>query len=575
MKKFLISLSNMKKLWPYAKDHRKEIIIDVTGMFFLSMIGLIFPILSAKIIIDLTNKDFKSLILYALIIFVLETIRNALSIVCTKSYAILYHNTCNNLRIDILKKALTLETFEIDNNSSGVFIDRITKDAGNIPNVLDQMERIVFDFIVNFGILITIFVINKILFIYIIISVTVIFIIDKKSINKRYAINKERRKIDEKVTSLIGESVRGIRDIKVLNADSRILAKSKEELVNSMNKSFEMNKINYIYQWISGTVKDFYQLFLIIIGVYLINKNLIAIPSFIIIYMYKDRIQDLLNGSIRIAESLKEFNLSFERVYEILEGDKFKREKYGNIDLEKLEGHLEFKNLSFAYKDKKTLEDVSFKVKPNQIVAFVGKTGSGKSTIFSLVNKLYNVEDNMLFLDGYDINTLNKNSIRNNIALITQNPYLFNFSIMDNLKIVKGDASLEEIKEVCKESCIDEFIESLPDKYDTIIGENGVMLSGGQKQRLSIARALLKKSEIILFDEATSALDNKTQNEIKQVINNIKGEKTVLIIAHRLSTIIDADKIFVIDEGKIVGEGTHKELFKKNDFYKNLYEKYE
>lgn len=181
----------------------------------------------------------------------------------------------------------------------------------------------------------------------------------------------------------------------------------------------------------------------------------------------------------------------------------------------------------------------------------------------------------MLFLDNNDINLLNKNSIRNNISLITQNPYLFNFSIIDNLKIVNDTATLDDIKRVCKRACIDDFIESLPDKYDTIIGEGGVTLSGGQKQRLAIARALLKKSEIILFDEATSALDNETQKYIKQAIDNIKGEKTVLIIAHRLSTIVDADKIIVVEEGKKVGEGTHKELLLNNKIYKQLYETYE
>lgn len=575
MKNFKISLANFKRLWPYAKNNKKEIIIDIIGMFFLSVIGLIIPILGAKIIIDLTNKDFNSLVLIAILIFMIEILRNIFNLICTRVFPIFYHNTCTTLRLDILKRALTLETFELDNNSSGVFIDRINKDAGSIPYVLDKLEKIFFDIMINIGILVTIFIINKILFIYIIIAVSVIFTIEKISINKRYEIDKTRRKIDEKITALIGESIRGIRDIKVLNADSRILAKSKDDLINSMNQSLEMNKINYRYRFVSSGVKDIYQLFLIIIGVYLITSNSLSLPSFIIIYMFKDKIQNLLTGTISLVETLKEFNISFDRVFEIIDGDKFKKESYGKTNLDKLEGHIEFKNLSFSYKESPTLKNISFKVKPNQIVAFVGKTGSGKSTIFSLINKLYTVEDNMLFLDNNDINSLTKNSIRNNISLITQNPYLFNFSILDNLKIVKEDATQKEIEEVCREACIKDFIESLPNKYETIIGEDGIMLSGGQKQRLSIARALLKKSEIILFDEATSALDNETQKDIKQIINNIKGEKTILIIAHRLSTIIDSDKIIVIDEGQIVGEGTHKELLKENNAYQKLYQTYE
>ncbi len=159
------------------------------------------------------------------------------------------------------------------------------------------------------------------------------------------------------------------------------------------------------------------------------------------------------------------------------------------------------------------------------------------------------------------------------MSIITQNPYIFNFSIKENLLLAKKDASLEEIREACKMACIDDYIMSLDDGYDTLVGENGVILSGGQKQRLAIARALLMKTEIILFDEATSALDNETQEEIQRAISNLQGEYTILIVAHRLSTVVDSDKIFVVDDGKIVDSGTHKELLKKSTFYKSLYDK--
>ncbi|MDD3241420.1 MAG: ABC transporter ATP-binding protein [Bacilli bacterium] len=544
-------------------------------MFMLTLISFIMPYLSAKLIIYITSKNFDSLINVAIIIFIIEILRNTFNMICAKFFPIFFHNTCTNLRIDILKKSLELETFELDNNSSGVFIDRINKDAGNIPSVLDRLEKLIFDFLMNIGILVTIFVINKIIFIYIVIAVSIIFTIEKIAINKRYEIDKKRRKINEKITSLIGETVRGNRDIKVLNAENIIIEKSKKDLFESMNETLEMNKINYRYRFFSGSTKDLYQLLLIFLGVYLIDNNLISLSNFIIIFMYRDKIQNLLNSIINMAESLKEFNISFDRVFEIIGEEKFKKESFGEIDLDHLNGKIKFNNLSFSYNEISTLQNLTFEIEPNQIVAFVGKTGSGKSTIFNLVNKLYSINDNMLFLDDCDINKLNKNSIRNNISLITQNPYLFNFSIIDNLRIVKEDATIEEIKKVCNTACIDEFIEGLPDKYDTIIGEGGITLSGGQKQRLAIARALLKKSEIILFDEATSALDNETQSYIKQAISNIKGEKTILIIAHRLSTIVDSDKIIVIDDGKMVGEGTHKELLNKSKIYKQLYETYE
>ena len=176
-------------------------------------------------------------------------------------------------------------------------------------------------------------------------------------------------------------------------------------------------------------------------------------------------------------------------------------------------------------------------------------------------------------MDNININDLTCSTIRNNMSIITQNPYIFNFSIKDNLLLAKKDATMKEIRKTCKMACIDDYIMSLPDKYDTMVGENGVILSGGQKQRLAIARALLMKTEIILFDEATSALDNETQSEIQEAINNLKGEYTILIVAHRLSTVIDSDKIFVVDDGKIIDSGSHKELLKRCQYYKNLYNK--
>lgn len=216
---------------------------------------------------------------------------------------------------------------------------------------------------------------------------------------------------------------------------------------------------------------------------------------------------------------------------------------------------------------------MSFEIDPNQKVAFVGKSGAGKTTIFSLITKLYSIDEGEILLDGHNINDLTRDSLRDNMSIITQNPYIFNFSIKDNLLLAKENASMREIRKACKMACIDDFIMSLPEKYDTMVGENGVILSGGQKQRLAIARALLMKTEIILFDEATSALDNETQSEIQNAIDNLKGEYTVLIVAHRLSTVIDSDKIFVVDDGKIIDSGSHKELLKKSEFYRNLYEK--
>lgn len=229
---------------------------------------------------------------------------------------------------------------------------------------------------------------------------------------------------------------------------------------------------------------------------------------------------------------------------------------------------------SFEYNDNvSVLKKLNLKIKENETVAIVGKSGAGKTTLFSLMSYLYKPTKGKILIDGIDISKLDRGSIRDNISIITQNPYIFNFSIKENLLLTSPDATDDEIKNACKIASLDEFIETLPDGYDTVVGEGGVTLSGGQRQRLAIARALLMKTKIILFDEATSALDNDTQANIQESIKHMKGDFTIVIVAHRLSTIKDADRILVLDDGAIVQEGTHKQLMKSSTLYKNLYKK--
>jgi len=254
-----------------------------------------------------------------------------------------------------------------------------------------------------------------------------------------------------------------------------------------------------------------------------------------------------------------------------MDEEKYPKEKFGSKKIEQINGKIECRNLSFKYSKKDILKDISFKLEPNDTVGIVGSSGSGKTTLLNLLVKSYYVNDNQIFIDDIDINDLTRDSIRDNISIITQNPYIFNLTIEENLKLVGDNVKKKDIIEACKIAQIHDYIESLPNKYNTLLGEGGINLSGGQRQRLAIARALIKKSKIILFDEATSALDNITQNELRKAINNITKDYTIIIVAHRLSTIKDCNKIFVMENGRIVGEGTNDELLKNNEFYKKLY----
>ena len=208
---------------------------------------------------------------------------------------------------------------------------------------------------------------------------------------------------------------------------------------------------------------------------------------------------------------------------------------------------------------------------PNKKIAIVGSSGEGKTTLFNLITRIFDPVEGRIYLDDVPLTSLTEESLRENISVIRQDPFLFNRTILENFQLLDSKVTLEEVRKYCKLSFIDDYIMSLPKQYDTILGEGGVNLSGGQKQRLAIARTLLKKSKVILFDEATSALDNESQAYIKNLIDTLSHDHTVLIVAHRLSTIIDADLIYVIKKGKVFAQGTHKELMETCAFYNKLY----
>lgn len=303
---------------------------------------------------------------------------------------------------------------------------------------------------------------------------------------------------------------------------------------------------------LSNVVHIFMNFLFIVIGISLIQFDMLTGADLLVIYMYKGRAIYFLDDVNRIYRSYKKFNLSLERLYEVIDGVKYSKEKFGTKKLDHVNGCIEFKNVSFRYDNHDVFQNVDFKIEACETIGIVGKSGVGKTTIINLINKLYFVMDGSIFIDGVDINEISEDSLRENITTIIQNPYIFNMTIKENLKIVDSEATDEELEEKCKLCAMDEYINSLPQKYDTLVGENGVILSGELKQRLSIARALLKDSKIIMLDEATSSLDNETQDYIHHSIKKIRKDYTIIIIAHRLSTVIDCDRILVMDQGKVL-----------------------
>lgn len=564
---------NVKRTWNYIKSARLNLVGYGVVSVIEAIISAVIPLLAAKVILNITNGIINQLVLSAIVVFFIELILYVMVYFKGFFYQKIYQKTLIALQKSLTKEILNLEVQEIDKNSSGLFIDRLNKDTQDIAGLFMEYAYWLSYIITNVGVLVTIFILNKYLFIYAVITSLIVYFINRKSLAKQYEVQRKLKTIQENKTGLTSELVRGIRDIKILNAGKSILKQAYNKIEDATNEQVHIMNIRRLYSYIESNVRALTDLGLILVGCFLYNKSLLSIPNFVIIYNYQAKVKNLLVGIVKIAEYNKKFTIAANRVYEVIENDKFAKEQFGSIKKDKLNGAIKFDNVSFSYDKEEILKKMSFTIKPNEKVAFVGKSGAGKSTIFNLITHLYKVNGGKVLLDNININDLDGDTIRNNMSIITQNPYIFNFSIKDNLLLAKENATFEEIREACRLACIDEYIMSLPDKYETLVGENGVILSGGQKQRLAIARALLMQTEIILFDEATSALDNETQSQIQQAIDNLKGEYTILIIAHRLSTVIDADKIFVVDNGKIIDSGTHQELLKKCKFYKNLYSK--
>lgn len=338
------------------------------------------------------------------------------------------------------------------------------------------------------------------------------------------------------------------------------------------DESLRAYKIDTKYELLRDTAINIFTFAIVLLSIYFIKFNVMSVSSVIVVFMYRSRLFQSILYLAWSERNLKEFSLAAARIFEVMDSKKFSKETYGNKRVNELKGNIEFKNVKFSYGKEPIIKNINFKINEKDTVAIVGRSGSGKTTIINLLNRTYLKDSGSILIDGHEINSLDKHSLRRNISVISQNPYIFNMSIKENLKMVSPHASMKQIQNVCMICEIHDYIMTLPKKYNTVIGEGGVNLSGGEKQRLAIARALLMKTNIMLFDEATSALDNETQAKIHQAINNISGEYTMLIIAHRLSTIKDCNKIIVIDHGKVTGIGNHKELYENNETYKTLYE---
>jgi ATP-binding cassette subfamily B protein len=362
-----------------------------------------------------------------------------------------------------------------------------------------------------------------------------------------------------------------MKEIQVFNKQdyelARVTEKSTEHSSALIKALFYSGILNPSVNFISsiGTV------IVLIAGPMLALRSGLSISDVVAFLLYLNLFYAPISTLTRVVEDMQLALAGAERVFEVLDTDPDIKNKVGAKKVDKLSGELKFNNVCFSYKGNiPILEDISFEVKAGQMLALVGPTGVGKTTISALIARFYDPNSGSITMDGIDIKDLTLESLRDQLSLVLQDVFLFNGTISENIAYGCDSATQEDIERAAEAACIDAYISSLPDKYETVIGERGVRLSGGQKQRISIARSVLRNSPILILDEATSSVDTETETEIQNAINKIAGTRTLIVIAHRLSTVKRADKIIVLENGKIAEQGKHDELLEKKGLYANL-----
>lgn len=564
--------NNLKKLFKYYKKYKFLSIMVIILSLGYAGISLLSPIYEGKMLSYFENFNKIQILRIALFLVVLRIIIEIVTNLWSRAVLKLNGKVNFDLKSDMLKSLTNFEVKNFDNTNSGLFISRLNKDTTELSELFDYVTDDLSGIILNISFIVYVFFLNIYLGLYLILNVILVYILTSKKLFYYKRVKRDYKEKDETVVGLYNDVIRGIREIKDLNLKSVVLQdvnKKQEETIKAEIKSIHTRRTWNRWIKVFQHILDF---IFILISVYFITNDSLEVSSFLIIFLYKNKVLDLINYISEIREKLADGKVSAQRVFEIITYKSFSKETYGDLNIGNIKGSIEFKNVKFKYDSNSLFENLSFKINCNQMIAIVGKSGEGKSTILKLINKSYSANDGEILIDNYNINTLSEETIKNNISVVSQSPYIFNLSIKENIKLANPQSTDKEIEEVCKKAQLHDVIVEMQDGYDTIVGENGVILSGGQKQRLAIARALIKKSKIILFDEATSSLDNNNQEKIKNVIKNLSKDHTVIIVAHRLSTIIDSDCILVLDSHSIIDSGTHNELIKKCSEYKNLYE---
>lgn len=563
----------LKRFLSYYKPHKLTFALDMLSSLAMSIIAIFYPMITRTMLNDLIpNKKYTEIIIYGAGLFLIYAVRMGLS------YYVQYYGHIMGVKIQATMRSALFRHLEnlpfsfYDNHETGKIMSRMTTDLFDVAELAHHGPE---NFIITTVSIVISFcylaAINLWLSLIIFACVPFLIFVSMVLRKRMRTAFKKRRESNAVINAALESSISGIRVTKAFTNAEKEMEKFEQGNAQFVENSRKAYKAMGEFHSETTFVTDVFNVVILIAGGLFLYSGKINFGDYSAFIVSVNLFINPINTLIRFMESFQDGVTGFERFVEIMDLPE-EKDSVTAKDVNRLDGNIEFKNVIYGYGEgDDVLKGVNFKIEKGMTYALVGPSGGGKTTICHLIPHFYNVREGEILIDGINVNDITNNSLRKNIGIVQQDVYLFNSSIKENILYGKLDATDEEVIEAAKRANIHDYVMTLPNGYDTVIGERGVKLSGGQKQRLSIARVFLKNPPILILDEATSALDNATEIMIQQSLDELCKGRTTIVVAHRLSTVKNADKIAVVSGGEISEHGTHDQLIAKDGIYAMLY----